>query len=60
MNIRLFLSVKKTLLLHKLEGEMKTASKKLEFEKAEKMRRQLFALRHIQDTALISEDYFKN
>ncbi len=54
-NIKLFLSGKKKMLLRKLEKEMKTASEKLEFEKAEKLRRQIFALKHIQDTALISD-----
>jgi excinuclease ABC subunit C len=34
---------------------MHAASKKLDFEKAEKLRRQIFALQHIQDTAFISE-----
>jgi excinuclease ABC subunit C len=39
---------------------MKEASKKLEFEKAEKIKRQLFALQHIEDTALISESEIEN
>lgn len=34
---------------------MKNASKNLEFEKAEKIRRQIFALQHIQDVALIND-----
>lgn len=55
-NIKLFLSGKKKLLLAKLEKEMKEVSKKLEFEKAEKLRRQIFALKHIRDVALITED----
>lgn len=55
-NIRLFLQGKKKLLLQKLEREMKAASQKLEYEKAEKLRRQIFALRHIRDVALITED----
>jgi excinuclease ABC subunit C len=35
---------------------MKAAAKKQEFERAEALRRQMFALRHIQDTALISDN----
>jgi len=35
---------------------MTRASKKLEFEKAEKLRRQIFALKHIQDVALIGDN----
>ena len=35
---------------------MSAASRKLDFEKAEETRRQMFALRHIQDIAFISED----
>jgi len=35
---------------------MKAASKKQEFERAEALRRQMFALRHIRDTALISDN----
>ena len=34
---------------------MKNLSQKLEFEKAEKIRKQIFALKHIQDIAFISE-----
>lgn len=45
---------RKKSLLEKLEQEMKRASDRLEFEKAEKIKRQIFALRHIQDTALLS------
>ena len=38
-----------------LEKEMGAASRKLEFEKAAKLRGQIFALKHIEDTALISD-----
>ncbi len=38
---------------------MKRAVKELEFEKAGKIKRQLFALRHINDVAVISEDNSK-
>ncbi|MBI2506567.1 MAG: UvrB/UvrC motif-containing protein [Candidatus Colwellbacteria bacterium] len=58
-SIKLFLGGKKKLLLRKLEKEMKEMSKRLEYEKAEKLRRQIFALRHIRDVALITEDDIK-
>ena len=51
----LFFEGKKKQVLRSLEKEMSAASKKLEFEKAEKLRRQIFALRHIRDTALIGD-----
>ena len=55
-NIRLFFEGKKEQIIKSLEREMQSASKSLEFEKAETLKRQLFALQHIQDVALISED----
>lgn len=55
-NLKLFFKGKKKKLVVGLEREMKTASRNLEFEKAEKLRRQLFALKHIRDTALISDE----
>lgn len=55
-NVKLFLSGKKKLLITKLEKEMKGASKKLEFEKAEKLKRQIFSLKHIRDVALIADE----
>ncbi len=54
-NIKLFLGGKKKKILTSLEREMKKTSKSLEFEKAEKIRRQIFALKHIQDVAFITE-----
>ncbi len=51
----LFLEGKKKRLIQSLIKEMNAASKKLEFEAAEKLRRQIFALQHIRDTALISD-----
>ncbi|PJA88059.1 MAG: excinuclease ABC subunit C, partial [Candidatus Moranbacteria bacterium CG_4_9_14_3_um_filter_40_7] len=38
-----------------MEKEMQNHSKKNEFEKAAELRNKIFALRHIQDVALISE-----
>lgn len=39
-----------------IEKEMHTASDALDFERAVRLRRQLFGLRHIEDVALISEE----
>lgn len=54
----LFFEGKKGQLLKSLEKEMKAASKKLEYETAGTLRRQIFALKHIRDVALITEDKF--
>ncbi len=59
-NLKLLLAGKKKRILDNLRKEMATASKNLEFEKAEKLRRQIFALQHIRDTALINEESFGN
>lgn len=53
--LKLFFEGKKKKVLRSLEKEMNAASKALDFEKAEKLRRQMFALKHIEDTAFISE-----
>lgn len=53
-NIAFFLSGEKNKIILNLEKEMKLAVKKLEFEKAEKIKRQIFALNHINDTSIIS------
>jgi excinuclease ABC subunit C len=53
--LTLFFEGKKKSVLREMEKEMKDAGKKLDFEKAEKLRRRIFALQHIRDTALISD-----
>jgi excinuclease ABC subunit C len=53
--LKLFFEGKKERIIRAIEKEMKTASKKQEFERAEVLRRQMFALKHIRDTALISD-----
>jgi excinuclease ABC subunit C len=53
--LKLFLRGKKAWVIRSIERDMATASKRLEFEKAAKLRHQIFALRHIEDTALISD-----
>jgi len=55
-HLKLFLEGKKKAVLRLFEKDMASASKKLDFEKAERLRRRIFALRHIQDTAFISEN----
>jgi len=52
-NIRLFLEGRKKKIIQKLESEMKKEAKKMNFEKAAKIRNQVFALEHIQDAAFI-------
>jgi excinuclease ABC subunit C len=59
-NIKLLFEGKKSKILKNLEKEMKSASRLMEFEKAEKLKRQIFALRHIQDVALIADEQILN
>lgn len=54
-NIKLFFAGKKLQILKSLEKEMAFASKNLEFEKANLIKRQIFALKHIQDIAFIND-----
>lgn len=54
-HFKLFLEGKKKKIIATLAEEMSSASKRLDFEKAEKIKRQLFALQHIRDTALIGD-----
>jgi excinuclease ABC subunit C len=52
-NLKLFFEGKKKKILKNLEKEMKTYAKSREFEKAGEIKRQIFALKHINDIALI-------
>ncbi len=54
--IQLFFEGKKTELVSDLEKEMKVLAKEQKFEEAEKIKRTLYALEHIQDIALIKRD----
>ncbi len=54
--LKLFLEGKKKRVLALFEKEMRASAKALDFERAEKLRRRIFALKHIHDTALISEN----
>ncbi len=55
-NVSLFLSGRVKTLRVTLEKEMKKAAKEERFEDAAEIRRQLFALDHVQDVSLIRED----
>lgn len=55
-NLMLFLSAKKEQLLTRIEKEMRSSAKVESFERASELKRQLFALKHIQDVALIKPD----
>jgi excinuclease ABC subunit C len=55
-HITLFFEGKKIALIKSLEIEMKKAAKMQNFEEADRIKRQIFALDHIQDIALIKKD----
>lgn len=59
-HIRLFLAGKKKKVLSELKKEMSLASRSLAFERADKLKRRVFALQHIQDIALISGNDVEN
>lgn len=56
-NIKLFFQGKKKQILRNLQREMKEYSKLREFEKAGEIKRQIFALQHINDVALLKYPY---
>ncbi len=53
--LKLFFEGKKKQVIRAIEKDMATAARALDFERAAKLRHQLFALKHIRDTALISD-----
>src|SRR5262249_40881147 len=53
--LKLFFEGKKKRVVASLEKDMAAAARQLDFERAAKLRRQLFALKHIRDTALMSD-----
>ncbi len=55
-NLRLFFEGKKKALIKNLEMKMKAFAKTQEFEKAEGVKRTIFALNHIQDIALLKSE----
>lgn len=58
--LAMFLDGKKKAVVKSLKKEMAAASKALDFERAAKLRRQIFALQHIRDTALIANSDIVN
>ncbi|MES3004753.1 MAG: GIY-YIG nuclease family protein [Patescibacteria group bacterium] len=59
-NIKTFFEGNKKKLIKNLEKQMKAFAKAREFEKAEKIKRTIFTLNHIQDISLIKEDLPKS
>jgi excinuclease ABC subunit C len=55
-NIELFLEGKKKTIIRCLKKEMMAYASDQEFEKAEKTKRKIYALEHIEDVSLIKED----
>lgn len=55
-HIRLFFEGKKKIIVKELEKAMMTAAKNEEFEKAGEFKKKIFALQHIHDVALITDD----
>jgi excinuclease ABC subunit C len=53
--LKMFLSGKKAALMRKLKKEMAAASERLDFEQANRLKKRIFALEHIQDAALLGE-----
>ncbi len=57
-NIILLFEGKKKAILRSLTRAMNIASAKLDFEQAARLRRQMFSLQHVEDTALVGGDEF--
>jgi len=55
--LKLFFEGKKKKVIRDLEKEMFTLAKEQKFERAGEIKRQIFALKHINDVALIKNDY---
>ena len=58
--LRLFFENKKQKIVKESEKEMKIVSKSLDFERALKIRKQIFALKHIQDSTLVNASNVQN
>ncbi len=59
-HLTLFFEGKKKALIRALEKEMKMYAKAQQFEKAQLVKKTLYALGHIQDVSLIKKDYEQN
>ncbi len=55
--IRDFFNGKKKKILRELKKEMKRLADELAFEKADQVKKQIFAIEHIQDATLVSDDF---
>lgn len=55
-HIKLFFEGKKSTLLRTLEREMKNSARTLKFEEASRFKKTIFALKHIQDVALLKSE----
>lgn len=55
-HLRLFFQGKKSQLLERLERDMHAAAQREQFEQAAEVRRQIYALQHIQDVSLLKHD----
>jgi excinuclease ABC subunit C len=55
-NIKLFFQGKKSKLIETLYKDMMLYAKKLQFERSSQIKKQIFALEHINDVALIDDD----
>jgi excinuclease ABC subunit C len=58
-NLKLFFEGKKKKIVQNFKKEMMEYAKRKEFEKAHDVKKRIFALEHINDIALIKEDYSK-
>lgn len=58
--LMLFFEGKKEKIVLQMKREMQAAAKQLDFERAAKLKRRVFALTHIQDVALISKEEIGN
>lgn len=58
-NIVLFFQGKKKTILKSLETDMKILAKQLHFEEAQSIKKQIFALTHINDVAVIKSDFLE-
>ena len=56
-HLKLFFEGKKQTIIKELEVEMMKAAKAEAFEHAHKLKKQIFALKHIEDIALVKSDY---
>jgi excinuclease UvrABC nuclease subunit len=59
-HVKLFFEGKKTKIITELEKEMNNCAKKELFEAAHIIKKKIFALKHIEDIALVRDDYKTN